>query len=50
VKVVSLPEADMNKMRKYSLEIQNGIAKKGPLCAKGMKMIRAFMKELGYEK
>lgn len=49
VKVVSLPEADMKKMRQYSLEIQGEIAKKGPLCAKGMKMIRAFMKELGYE-
>ncbi len=50
VKVVPLPEADIDKMRQYSREIQEGIAKKGPLCVQGMKMIRAFMKELGYEK
>jgi TRAP-type C4-dicarboxylate transport system substrate-binding protein len=50
VKVVTLPEADTEQMRKYSLEVQNEIAKKNPICAKGMKMIREFMKEMGYEK
>jgi TRAP-type C4-dicarboxylate transport system substrate-binding protein len=50
VKVVTLPDADREKMRQYSLEFQNEVAKKDPLCDKGMKMIRDYMKELGYEK
>lgn len=50
VKIVKLPAADVEKMRKLSLEYQNEVAKKDPLCAKGMKMLRDYMKELGYEK
>jgi TRAP-type C4-dicarboxylate transport system substrate-binding protein len=50
VKLVTLPDADREKMRQYSLEFQNEVAKKDPLCDKGMKMIRDYMKELGYEK
>lgn len=50
VNVIALPEAEQEKMRKYSLEYQNELAKKDPLCAKGISMVRAFMKELGYEK
>lgn len=50
VKVNELPEAAREKMRQCSLEFQNRVAKKDALCAKGIKMIRDFMKELGYEK
>jgi TRAP-type C4-dicarboxylate transport system substrate-binding protein len=50
VKVNTLPEAETEKMRQYSLKWQNEVAKKDPLCAKGMGMVRDYMKELGYEK
>ncbi|MBN1104786.1 MAG: TRAP transporter substrate-binding protein DctP [Deltaproteobacteria bacterium] len=50
VNVIALPNADVEKMRQYSLEFQAELAKKDPLCAKGMTMIRGFMKEMGYEK
>jgi TRAP-type C4-dicarboxylate transport system substrate-binding protein len=50
VKVVELPEPEIDKMRKLSLEMQNEIANKDAVCAKGIGMLRDYMKELGYEK
>jgi len=50
VNVVTLPEPEIEKMRKASLELQSEIAKKDPMCAKAMSMLHDFMKELGYEK
>ena len=50
VNVNTLPEAEREKLRQYSLEFQNEVAKKDALCAKGISMVRDFMKELGYEK
>jgi TRAP-type mannitol/chloroaromatic compound transport system substrate-binding protein len=50
VKVVTLPEAEVEKMRKASLELQNEMAKKDAMSAKAIAMLREFMKEMGYEK
>jgi TRAP-type C4-dicarboxylate transport system substrate-binding protein len=50
VKVVTLPEAEIEKMRKASLKLQEGMAKKDPLSAKAYAMLREFMKEMGHEK
>ncbi|MDQ7785177.1 MAG: TRAP transporter substrate-binding protein DctP, partial [Desulfomonilaceae bacterium] len=50
VSVNTLPEAEREKLLQYSLKWQNELAKKDALCAKGISMLRVFMKELGYEK
>lgn len=46
VSVNVLPEAEIEKMRKASMELWDEIAGKDPLCAEAIKSLKAFLKEL----
>jgi len=50
VKVNTVPEEEIQKMKKPSMELVEDMAKKDDASAKAVAMIREFMKELGYEK
>lgn len=50
VKVNTLPDEEIEKMMKVSMEIWDDLAKKGPLNAKAIGMLKDFLKELGYIK
>lgn len=47
MQAVILPEAEIQKMEKVSLELQPGIAKKDPLCAKAIAGLREIMETEG---
>jgi TRAP-type C4-dicarboxylate transport system substrate-binding protein len=49
VKVNTLPEEELQKMRKASLALQEEMAKKDALSAKAVALLREYMKEMGYE-
>lgn len=50
VKENTLPDEEIEKMMKVSMEIWDDLAKKGPLNAKAIGMLKDFLKELGYIK
>jgi TRAP-type mannitol/chloroaromatic compound transport system substrate-binding protein len=50
VKINTLPENEIEKMREVSIEIWDEIAKADPLSAKGITILKDFLKELGYLK
>jgi len=50
VKVNTVPDEEIQKMTKASLELQEEMAKKDAASAKAVAMMRELMKELGYEK
>ena len=49
VKVNTVPEEELQKMRKASLALQEEMAKKDALSAKAVALLREYMKEMGYE-
>lgn len=50
VKVNTLPEEEIEKMMKVSMALWDELAKKGPLNAKAISMLKDFLKELGHLK
>ncbi len=50
VKVNVLPEAEIAKMQAASMQVWDDVAKKDELSAKGIELLKAYMKELGYLK
>ncbi|MEJ5358852.1 MAG: TRAP transporter substrate-binding protein DctP [Desulfobacterales bacterium] len=46
--LITWPEAEVAKLRKAGLEFLPEIAKKGDRCAKGLEIIRSYMKTQGY--
>jgi TRAP-type C4-dicarboxylate transport system substrate-binding protein len=50
VKENTLPDEEIEKMTKVSMEIWDDLAKKGPLNAKAISMLKDFLKELGHIK
>ena len=50
VKVNTLPEAEVEKMKAAAIVVWDKTAKKNPLNAKVINMMKDFLKELGYIK
>lgn len=47
VELIVLPPAEMAKMKKAALKIWDEVAKKGPMCAKAIQMLKDFNQKLG---